>query len=161
MSDQVNFLNPNAFQFSLSKTPKTNFYFQATVIPGLGLPPVNLPTAYISVPVPGEELKFGEFSATFRIDEKMLNYMEIYNWMVNMSTLAKEGQSLWNNVNGLYSDANLIILDSHNNPVINVTYLNVFPTGLSALTFDTRLKEVQYLDCTVSFAYQEYDIVAV
>ena len=75
---QVNFLNPINFQFSLQRTPDTDYYVQAAVIPSIDLPGITFNTPVVAAPIPGDHLRFGSLTVSFKVDEEMSNYMEIY-----------------------------------------------------------------------------------
>ena len=56
------------------------------------------------------------------------------------------------------SDGTLSVLTSQNNASLRIKFLDMFPTSLTALDFDTTLTDVEYLEATVQFAYRKYEI---
>ena len=77
-----NFLSPLGFVFNLKKTPATNFFVTRASLPGLNLAFAEVPTPFVKMPVPGEKIQFNDLSVTFKVDEDMRNWNEIFDWMV-------------------------------------------------------------------------------
>ena len=44
-----------------------------------------VPTPLVDYPIVGEKLTYDQFSMTFLVDEKLKNFMELHNWLVNMA----------------------------------------------------------------------------
>ena len=58
----------------------------------------------------------------------------------------------------MFSDATLSILSNKNNPIVEVTYRDIFPVSLSALEYNQEATDVEYLRADAEFAYQLYEI---
>ena len=80
-------------------------------------------------------------------------YDEIYKFQ-NSWDVPKEERSEIN----LTSDGTLTILSSINTPLFAVKFLDMFPTSLSDINFDSTLTNVEYLTAEVSFKYLNYTI---
>lgn len=156
------FLSPLGFKFQIKKTPNVNYYVQACSLPSLAMGEFELPNPFVKIPFAGDHLVFSPFTLTFKVDEDMKNYLEIYNWMKAIAfpdnfnqhlplTTAAQGE-------GVYSDMSLTILSSAMNPIHEVTFIDAFPTSLNELMFDTRLGDVDYLECTCTFSYRTFNI---
>jgi hypothetical protein len=78
------------------------------------------------------------------IDEYLKNWQEIYEWMIG-----KESK---------YTTAVLTILSSSMNPTMEIHFKEIFPTSLSAISFDSTTGDPTYQIATVSFNYTEYII---
>jgi len=175
--DNLNFLSPLGFKFNIKKTPTFNHFVQSVSIPNLTLGTVSVETPFVRLPVPGDKLQFSELLVTFRVDEDMLAYTEIHEWLeavgfpdnfdqfkVVAPTATAGGTA--NNVGtagimtgeGVYSDATLTVLNSAMNPRIRINYQDLYPTSLSDTTFNASLTDVDYLECTATFAYKRYKI---
>lgn len=152
------FLSPLEFKFSVNRLPKTNFFVQRASIPNLNLSSINQPTPFYTPKRTGHTLSFGDLSVTFKVDEDMGNYMEIYNWMVGLGFPSEfsEYSDLNRSDEGLYSDASLVILSSQKNPSILFKFINLFPVSLSSIELDTTQDDVTYADITVDFAYDRF-----
>ena len=57
-----------------------------------------------------------------------------------------------------YTTAVLTILSSSMNPTMEVHFKDIFPTSLSAISFDSTTTDPVYQVATISFNYTEYII---
>ena len=167
----LNFLSPLGYKFVINKTPNVDYMVQAVNIPQVGIGVANQETPFVTIPRPGDHLKFGPLSILFKIDENMQNYLELYNWFIGMGfpdsfeqAKAVYGGTINEQLSkdltgqGAYSDAILTVLDSSMQPKTTVTFYNIFPTGLDQVQFDSRNTTVNYIDCTCTFAYQKFKV---
>jgi len=165
------FLSPLGFKFTIKKTPHINYFVQSVSLPSITLGRSEIPTPFIKLPLAGDHLDFGELTVTYKVDESLKNYLEIYNWMIaigfpdsfdQFKTVDAARQSKNTGTVqpmsglGIYSDVTLTILSSAMNPIHNITYYNAFPTSISELEFMTTDSDVNYLTSTVSFSYQKF-----
>lgn len=159
-----NFLSPLNFVFTIIKAPTVNFFAQKTNLPGLSISSTSQPNPFIKVAYSGEHIEFEDLKVTFKVDEDMKNYLEIYNWLKGLGKPEYFGQ--YKNLesspsysgNGIYSDVSLIILNSAKKPCFEVTYRDAFPVSLSGLEFDTTDRDINFLDATAVFKYTVHDI---
>jgi hypothetical protein len=161
----LNPLSPNGFNFSISKVPGVTFFCQQATIPGIMLGDPTFSTPFSTQPLPGDTLSYDPLTIQFLIDEEMLNYNVIYNWIVALgfpesytqyTTLLSNDQTAYGELAKNYSDATLQILDSSNNPVRTVTFQDVFPTSLETLTFASTNDGVNYLIGSATFKFGLY-----
>lgn len=167
-----NFLSPLGFTFTIKKTPNVNYFVQSAQLPNISLGQVDIQTPFVKLPVPGDHMDFSPLTISFRVDEDMENYNELYTWITSLGFPDNFGQynSIANRTsrfggtqdgatgNGIYSDASLIILNSARAPVKEFNFKNLFPITLSDLSFDTRNTDVDYIDASVTFAYQSFTL---
>jgi hypothetical protein len=170
----MNYLSPLGFRFLLDRTPTTEYFIQSTSIPSITLGEYTQDNPFVNIPVPGSKLRFEPVDFTFRVDEDMKNYMEIYEWLTGLG-FPESFQQYSNFVTGArnsrptgvvgkessedqYSDGSLIIMTSAQNPNVRINFKSMIPISLSALTFDTTFSDVDYLSAQVTFAYTFYDI---
>ena len=76
-----NFLSPIGFKFTLAKEPKVTFFSNSARIPEITLGTAIQPSYLKDIDVPGDKLQYGDFALRFLVDENMVNYMKIHNWM--------------------------------------------------------------------------------
>lgn len=170
----LNYLSPLGFKFFINKTPNVDWMVQAVNIPSIGIGVANQPNPFVNIPRPGDHLQFGPMSIVFKVDEQMINYLELYNWFIGMGfpDNFEQAKSIYgSNVReqiikdmsgkGAVSDATLTVLNSSMNSVAVVTFYDMFPTGISELTFDSRNVTVNYLESTCTFAYRKFKIEAI
>lgn len=159
-----NFLSPIGFRFSLRRTPNIEYYIQSATIPSISLNPAEVATPFSKLYLSADHLEFSEFSLTFRVDEDMANYREIYNWMIgiafpdNFTEHANLVNRQQGDISGIYSDATLTILNSTSNPNVTIQFEDIFPTNISEINFDVRNTDVVYAEATVSFRHKRFTI---
>ena len=167
-----NFLSPTGFKFALKRSPGVAFFCNQANIPSLDLGIAEQPTYLKNIDVPGDKIQFGDLNLRFLVDEDLMNYMEIQNWIRGLgypekikefSNLEKQavlgvetkfGQSGDN----IYSDATLQVLSSNLVPQFQVIFSDCFPYSLSTVTFDATDTDVEYFTADVSFKYTIYRI---
>jgi len=162
-----NFLSPLNFTFKIQRAPHVNFFIQKVNLPGLSVQPIMVSNPMIKVPYSGEHLSYEEFKITFRVDEDLQNYMEIYNWIIGLSKPDNydEYKNLQNQKpytgGGIVSDLNLTLLTAARNSNYLITFVDAFPVSLDSLQFDTTSSDVNFLDVTASFRYTSFNITNV
>lgn len=159
-----NFLPTVGFKFGIKKLPTTNYFIQSINIPGLKLGFIERPNPFLKYPVPGDQLQFNDFTMTFKIDEDMKNYIEIYDWMVglgfpdNFDQYKLIDSKKSSTGDGKLSDGTIEILNSARVPNIHVTIVDMFPQSLSDIIFDARDTNLEYAQATVIFKYRKIRI---
>lgn len=159
-----NFLSPLGFAFEISKTPGVNYFVQSASIPSISTWTEHVNTPFQALKYPGERVEYADLSITFRVDEELRNYMELYTWMRNSTRSGGfEGyKSLISAApgtgEGLMSDATLTILSSSKNPIAKVNFINMYPNTLSEMVFSASMTDVDYMDVVATFSYQSYSI---
>lgn len=81
----------------------------------------------------------------------MSNYLEIYNWMIELGHPDSLQQ-----YNRTFYDATVLIMDSAKRPKISIQFTDVIPISLSAISLDSTLDGVVYLDATATFRFQRF-----
>lgn len=153
-----NKLTNNKFLFVLNRCPAMTYFCQRANIPdiSIGISLQANPTA-IDIRRPGTRHVFGDLQIGFVVDEEMKNWLEVYNWMRNLSTdtnsigdiLAEKQKT---------SSAVLHILSSAYNPILQVMFYNVFPTSLSQIPFDSTAIDSEAVIANSIFTYTHYEI---
>lgn len=160
------FLSPLGFRLQIKKTPAMNYFVQSVTIPSVSLGTADVDTPFTKIPFPGTRLTFGNLQVTFKVDEDMQNYLEIFNWMKSMGFpdnfdqyAGIAGKSIQSG-DGIFSDITLLTLSSAMNPNLELTFYDCFPVDLSSMEMDSTLPDVEYLTATVTFANRRFDIKA-
>ena len=163
-----NFLSPIGFKFTVSKTPKVNFFCNSARIPEIVLGTAVQPNYLKDIDVPGDKLQYGDFSLRFLVDEQLENYMAIHNWLTGLGfpQTAQEYKDLTTDQddqrdpNQAFSDGALHILNSNYRNVAVVKFEGMFPTSLSSLEFEATDNDINYFTAEVNFKYTVYNILA-
>jgi len=159
-----NFLSPLNFQFQIQKAPNINFFIQKANVPSLQLQDSTTPNPFVRNPSPGDHINFGNLDITFKVDEDLQNYLEVYNWIKALGFNHDFGQ--YANIanqpvasgNGIYSDISLTILSSSKQPNYTITYIDAFPVTIGGFTMNTVDPNVNYIECSASFKYTYFNV---
>jgi hypothetical protein len=156
----TNYFSPLEFIVTVKRLPHIEFFTQRTQIPSVSATPVEKPTPFNIMYETPDKLRYENFNFSFIIDEKMNNYLEIYNWIKGITFPQNYGQfkEINESKEGRFSDISVLVLNSNKNPSINVTYRNCFPISLSEITLDTTSSDLIYPEATVTFQYDYYEI---
>ena len=168
--DNRNFLAPTGFKFSLKRSPGVAFFCNQANIPSLDLGIATQPSYLKNIDVPGDKIQFGDLTLRFLVDEDLVNYMEIQNWIRGLGypetlqefdKLEKEAVLPGNfgrTGDNIYSDGTLQILSSNLVAKFNVNFKDMFPYSLSTITFDATDTDIEYFTADVSFKYTIYNL---
>jgi hypothetical protein len=165
----LDYARPTQFRFDILKIPNTAYHVQECNLPGIAFSgDAIFNTRFKALPMIGDTLNYEPLELTFIVQENLQNYMEIHNWMTGAgfpysnqqaSDAIREGESeksTQGRVAALTSDATLTLFTNKNNPLIEITFTNMYPTSLSALQFDTKDTEATQLTATVTMNYHIY-----
>ena len=165
-----NFLSPVGFKFSLKRAPGVAFFCNQANIPSLDLGIAEQPSYLRNIPVPGDKIQFGDLTLRFLVDEDLVNYMELQNWirglgypesMDEFRKLESEAtlpSNFGRKGDDIYSDGTLQILSSNLVPSFQVAFNDLFPYTLSTITFDATDTDIEYFTADVSFKYTIYNL---
>ena len=162
-----NFLSPVGFKFTLAKEPKVAFFCNSARIPDITLGTAIQPSYLKDVDVPGDKIEYGDFQLRFLVDENLVNYMAIHNWLVGLGypDSTESFRNLTTNESGTrelleqFSDGSLHILNSNYRDVAIVKFKDLFPVSLSSLNFEASDTDVNYFTAEVIFKYTLYTIL--
>lgn len=156
----TNYLSPLEFRASIKRLPNVQFFVQRTNVPNISLNPVEQSSPFNRMFHTADKLQYANFDFTFIVDEKMENYLEIFNWMKGTSFPERFEQykNLKESKDGIYSDITVQILNSHKNANIQINFINCFPISLSDISLDTTQTDIIYPEVTATFQYDYFDI---
>lgn len=165
--ENINPLQSNGFVFNIQKLPDLSFFCQEANIPELMLPLTEAASPLVNARLPGDKPLYGDLSVTFMVDEQMNNYVAIHNWLVGMGFPEdwiqyteyldnRKNEAVISDMAALFSDATLSILNSTNNVVRTIRFVDVFPTSLTSLVMTSTNSDTQYLAGTATFGYTYY-----
>lgn len=159
-----NFLSPVGFRFSMQRLPHVNYFCTSASIPTVSIGQLQTDSPFVKIPQPGEKLEYSSFDLTFRVDEDLRNYREIYDWLLSLGypdnfqqrrNIARTPTST-----GLvFSDGSLVITTSSYTPNIEVKFTDMFPTSLSTVSFNIENTDIEYVQASATFAYRKYDLI--
>jgi hypothetical protein len=158
-----NFLNPTGFKFNILRAPNVNYFVQKTMLPGIASQSPMVPTPLVEIPKPGDHLLYDEYEFTFKVDENLNNWLEIYNWMKGAHKLEYhdykqlEQEPPYSQL-GVKSDISLTILTGQKKPNIQVIFHDAFPVRLSSIRLMTDVSDIDFCTADATFQYIYYSI---
>jgi len=152
LASDLNYVNPTAFQLVIDnlKYPNAQFNVQQVALPELSVTNPDIATRQRNILATPAKVNYGSLELTFLIDEKLINYMEIHDWIYGLAT-EQESKSL-----KTQRDLQLLILDSNNNVAREIQFVNAQPVSLGSIPFDITSADIAYLTATVSFEYDYF-----
>jgi len=149
-----NFLNPSSFVLSLDSQTYSGaeFTIQTMMLPDVTAEGAPLQFKQVNIATVSDKIAFGTFEVSYLIDEDLLNYKEIFDWL---KSNVETNHTATNHVR----DLTLTIMNSANNVTKQIKFVDAYPTSLSSLPFDITTTEVEYLTAVVMFQYSYYQFL--
>ena len=151
-------LGPTNFRLIISRLPAVTYFCQTANIPSVDVEVIERPNRFVDLKEMGKP-SFGEFSATFLIDETMTNWRSVYDWMNGISPFT-DHKSLVQPYDDMRSDLILNVTTNALNTALEVVIKNAFPTSLSAVEFDSTATDIDPVVATVDFAFDSFEVRA-
>jgi hypothetical protein len=159
-----NFLSPTGFLFSIRKLPNVDYFLQSVIVPGVRLNAVSNPikTPFAHLVTPGDHMTFDPLVITFKIDEAMESWTELFDWIEELGrpVSSDDYAALANNSpvtgNTPLVDATLTILSSHYQPTIRLEFFDLIPQSLSGIQMASAVGDINFLTATATFEYRSY-----
>ena len=173
------------FKVFLPLFPTTEWFVVRANVPGVSLGQAVQTTPMIDMPIIGDKLTYDDFYVTFLVDEELKNYTEMHDWLINCAAPEKRSQFrgkerpagipkrpqteimdlILGNVKSsdrdLYSNIDLFIMSSKNNPVVKIQMVEAFPISLTNIEYSHQESDVTYAECTATFAFSYFTISAI
>jgi hypothetical protein len=153
----LNMLAQNGFQFSLEAIPSVNFFCTKANLPGFSVGSTDVKTPFATIHGAPDKIEFDSLQITFQVAADLSNWKELFVWMTALG-FPKNFTQRAAFSNPLQSDGSLIILSSHKNPLINVSFKDLMPISLGGLQFNTQDSEIEYISCTAEFKFLYYEV---
>ena len=173
------------FKVFLPLFPTTEWFVVRANVPGVSLGQAIQTTPMIDMPIIGDKLTYDDFYVTFLVDEELKNYTEMHDWLVNCAAPQERSQFrgkerpagipkrpqteimdlILGNVKSsdrdLYSNLDLFIMSSKNNPIVKIQMVEAFPISLTNIEYSHQESDVTYAECTATFAFSYFTISAI
>lgn len=148
----TNFLNPTSFVLQLDTVtyPAAEFTVQTMILPDVSVNGAPYHTPSRSIAIAADKIEYGQFECSFLVDEDLINYKEIYDWLYNQVDNNDNSSNI--------RDLTLNIMSSANNITKQIRFIDAYPINLSSLPFDITTTDVEYLTAVVSFNYSYFEI---
>lgn len=163
------FAQADKFLLSFGRLPDMTFMCQKANIPDLRLDAAVQATPGSNAPLPGNKFHFSPLYITFLLDEDMLAWTTVYDWMQGIGFPDSSDQyknmtvqqKLQMNLKGdqpQYSDARLTYFNNQNSPILAIDFTRIFPTALGGIQFDVQQPATTPMTSTAEFHYTNYVI---
>lgn len=162
-----NYLSPIGFNFILAKYPKVDFFSNSASFPAITLNILQQPNYLKPIPLSGDQPTYDDLVVRFLVDENLINYMTIHNWLTGLGypESTKQYKDLITDERGVsdpdnaFSDATLQILNSNYGVTANIKFRDAFPYSITPLDFTATDTDINYFTAQATFKYTIYDIV--
>lgn len=164
-------LQTNKFKLNFGAIPAITYFCQTVNLPGLSLNEITRDTPFIDLFVPGEKLSYETLNITFLLDEDLMSWMQLHNWIraITFPTEFDEFKDLDRlsqvsanraraGLKPQYSDATVTVYTNKNNPNIRINFKDVFPTSLSSIVFNATDTADNIATADASFRFSYYNI---
>lgn len=158
----LNFLSQVGFKFEIARSPNFNYFIQKVNFPGVALPSLYQPNPFVKSPVPGDHLDYENITVTFKLDEDMRGYFDIYDWLTalgkpeDFSESAKIYQKPSYTSSPVFSQGSLIILNGNMIPNIQVNFYDMLPVRLGGFELRTDANNIEYITSSLELSYRMY-----
>lgn len=165
LTTNKNFLSQLGFVFKIQRLPNVEYFCQSGNIPGITLGVSTFKTPFKDIPVPGDHLEYEDLTITFKVDEDLQSWLEIYNWMTGLgfpesfdqfnelkAQNPRVGRAPSKN-NVVMSDATMTVLSSNMNPKFRINFHDLFPIALSGINFSSTDDDVAHITASATFKY--------
>lgn len=164
----INPIQVSGFDFKIAKIPDLSFWVKEATLPSISLSPANQETPFKTIPRVGDKPDFGNLSIRFMVDEKMLNYKALFEWITMTSFPRYHGQvdewrRKWDGAFNaqdtdtlLVSDATLTVKSMNSRNAGAYVFHSLWITDLGGITLSDEATETQYLYCDATFAFEDF-----
>lgn len=159
----ANILQPTGFKITIDREnyPNLEYFIQNVQHPSVSMVAPNLSYSRISsVAISGEKLDFGEVTFMIMLDENMVSYQEMFDWMCRLVVTkhipASERTSI---IIPDAADITLSILTSNNTSNKKIIYKDAVPVLLGDIAFDATIGDIQPIVVPVSFKYTYFELL--
>ncbi|AEC52992.1 tail completion and sheath stabilizer [Synechococcus phage S-CRM01] len=172
-----NFLSPIGFKFTINRLKGVDFFCQSATVPGISMGAPSTGTRFNKIYHPGDELEYDELYIKFLVDENMKNYIQVHDWMREITTPYSSSEFAFNRSaiqsqnpirrrveeppslldNQWKSDCSLFVLSSNYAPVAEFVFRDAFPVALTPLNFDSSIEDVNYFTSEIRIRYNYFD----
>jgi len=143
------------FLLVFNKAPTVQYFCQSASIPAISLGGIDLDTGRSTFSEVGGNLEFDDLVVEFLADENLVNYEEIYNWMMELRHPVAGNPQLHVTSSQIKSDAVITVLDNNKNPKVRFTFVDAWPNNLDGLEYNITMQadEPQIINLGLSYSY--------
>ena len=151
----MNEIRNNNFLVTFQKLPSVAYYANDIPIPAMALGEAPVYTRTLDFALPGDKIQFDPITITFNVDEHLENYMEVYNWMMELGHPDRSKITRPEDKDAV-SDGIITVLNNNKNPIYNIILKDCFPISLVELAMNIQASEP--VICTITMKYSWFEI---
>lgn len=138
------------FLLVFAETPNVEFFCQDVIMPTLSIGELRNSIPWIDYPSAGDKLQYTPLTVTFVVDENYQNYLEIYNWFMQMRPPHQDYGG-----KDIVKDAILVLQNNNKNAKLRVTFVDAWPSAIDGLQFSTSAQgdDPQVVNLTLNYSY--------
>lgn len=152
------FLNPSKTsnaKIVFAKIPHFEFLTQRFSLPAVNSNPANVSSPFVDYTRPGDKVQFQKpWTLEIILDEKYRSYAEIFSWF--MSYVEYSNDSANRDFEDIVSDARIVLLDNEAEEVGSILFQDVYPIGLSSISYVTTDSSYEYIKFNADFDYSAF-----
>lgn len=150
---ELNPLRPTQFTLAIDtlKYPAAEFNVQSVTLPDVSASSAELAHSQVMGNMRADKLTYSDLEVTFLIDEKLINYTEMHDWIHDTVTAP--------DTDNIARDITLLVLDSNNNTTREIKFVSAIPVSLGSVAFNAAVSDMEFLVGTVSFNYAYFKIL--
>lgn len=161
--NHTNYAQNNQFQLVIPRFEGVAYYSTAFQLPSLTLQSVRTGSPFKRIVSAGDTMEYSPLVFTFFVDENMDNYLKVVKWMqsISYSTEFPDFTNYEERNAEQYlgeQDLSVIILNSKNNPIRTLTFINAVPTSLGGPEITTTDSGTSYMKAQVVFEYDYFEL---
>ena len=169
----IDLLQSTKFRLSMDRLPGMVYFCQQANLPGVSLTEIPRQTPFVDLYSPGEKIIYDTLNITFIVDEELMAWTEIHDWIrhltfptdfeeyLKLSKYSKisPGFGMEKSERLPYSSGVLSIYTNKNNVNFRVKFVDLFPISLSTIVFSTSdtAENVITADATFRYGYYNYE----
>lgn len=142
-----------SYFFTITNRKDISLKLQNASIGSVNLGSTMFPTPALDYIIPSNKLDFGPIEFRFLVSEDLVEYREIYKWMIDIT---RNNAAHLNNT----ETGELTIFDSNTRPILRVIYKGIWPMSLGNLEYSVDGEETS-LVCNLTMAAENFDIEVV
>lgn len=158
---------PVQAELQVARLPGVEFFCQRVVMPGVSIGSVDQHTPFTPIRKAGDVVSFEEFEVEFKVDEEMINYGTVWDWIIALGFphdyeqyAALEQAPRWSD-QGPQSDCSIFFIDSRGHAKKEARFRDAFPVSLSPVEVDTRATDTSFVTSRARFMYTSFKILDV
>ena len=163
-----NYLTPTSFNLTIKRIPNVTYSCHAVSLPSVSLGSAQAPNMFNNMNTPGSKIEFSPLIIRFNVGEDLTNYLELFNWMIALAPV-EDLQDKYDYIQQprnnqlvkqreLLSDVTLTTLTNAKNPVCHFNFVDMYPSDLTTIDFDSKLQDIQPLTTDATFTFRYFTV---